>query len=55
MVRAGHDPAEAVAFWRRMTALERGRGVPGFLSTHPAGERRIEELERLVAAIRAGS
>ena len=53
MARAGHDPAEAIAFWQRMTTLERGRGTPGFLSTHPTGERRIEELERLVATTRA--
>ena len=34
MARAGYDPAEAVAFWRRMLALERGDRVPAFLSTH---------------------
>jgi metalloendopeptidase OMA1, mitochondrial len=55
MARVGHDPAEAIAFWQRMTGLERGSRVPGFLSTHPTGERRIEELKQLVATIRTGS
>jgi metalloendopeptidase OMA1, mitochondrial len=56
LARAGYDPAAAVAFWRRMAALERGGGrVPPFLATHPAGERRIEELEELLPAVRAGS
>lgn len=41
----------AVAFSRRMLALERGDRVPAFLSTHPAGQRRIEELERLLTSV----
>jgi predicted Zn-dependent protease len=55
LARAGYDPAAAVAFWRQMAALERGGRVPPSLATHPAGERRIEELERLLPAVRAGS
>jgi predicted Zn-dependent protease len=54
MARAGYDPAEAVAFWRRMLALERGDRVPAFLSTHPASEQRIAALEALLPAARAG-
>jgi predicted Zn-dependent protease len=49
MARAGYDPAASIAFWRRMLALERSSpGVPAFLSTHPAGERRIERLQELL-------
>ena len=48
MARAGYDPAESVAFWRRMLALEGESRVPAFLSTHPASERRIEALEALL-------
>ncbi len=52
MARAGYDPAESVAFWRRMLALEDDDRVPAFLSTHPASARRIEELERLLSKVR---
>lgn len=48
MARAGFDPAEAVAFWRRMLALEDGNRLPAFLSTHPASAQRIEALEALL-------
>ena len=48
MARAGYDPAQSVEFWRRMLALESGDRPPAFLSTHPASERRIEALERLL-------
>ena len=51
MARAGYDPAESVQFWRRMLALETADRVPAFLSTHPAGERRIEQLERLIPTV----
>jgi predicted Zn-dependent protease len=52
MARAGYDPAEAIAFWRRMLALERGDRAPAFLSTHPSSERRIAALEALLPAVR---
>jgi predicted Zn-dependent protease len=55
MARAGYDPAESVAFWRRMMALERESGIPAFLSTHPAGAQRIERLEELLPEVRAGA
>lgn len=44
MAKAGYDPARAVAFWRRMQR-QSGAEPPEFLSTHPANERRIEELQ----------
>lgn len=50
MASAGYDPAESVAFWRRMQALETGDRPPAFLSTHPASERRIAALEHLLEA-----
>jgi predicted Zn-dependent protease len=55
MARAGFDPNEAVAFWQRMASLERGNRVPAFLSTHPAGERRIEELKELLPTVQRGA
>lgn len=54
MAQAGYDPAASITFWRKMMALERDRGLPAFLSTHPAGERRIERLEELIPQVRAG-
>jgi predicted Zn-dependent protease len=42
MARAGYDPQEAVAFWRRFATL--GGGGPSFLSTHPASDDRAAAL-----------
>lgn len=47
MAKAGYDPHEAVAFWKRMTQAE-GKTPPEFLSTHPATDRRIRELEEWI-------
>jgi predicted Zn-dependent protease len=50
MARAGYDPREAIAFWKRFAAYNARRGgrPPEFLSTHPVDRRRIAELERLM-------
>jgi len=48
MAMAGYDPREAAAFWRRMAAQKQGASPPEFLSTHPADERRIRDIERLL-------
>jgi predicted Zn-dependent protease len=42
MAQAGFDPRAAVELWRNM---ERDGGGPEFLSTHPSGGTRIEELQ----------
>ncbi len=47
MARAGYDPREAANFWRRMSAGS-GGGPPEWLSTHPTGEHRIEQIESLL-------
>lgn len=48
MARAGFDPRESVGLWRNMIAESAG-GPPEFLSTHPSGERRIEDLQAHMA------
>jgi predicted Zn-dependent protease len=48
MARAGYDPREAVAFWKRMAAAAGGASPPEFLSTHPSNENRIAAIERLL-------
>lgn len=48
MAMAGYDPQEAAAFWQRMAASSGGKSTPEFLSTHPATETRIKNLQELV-------
>ncbi|MCL2758443.1 MAG: M48 family metallopeptidase [Alphaproteobacteria bacterium] len=48
MAIAGYDPAEAVAFWERMSALSRGGGGPAWLSTHPSHAGRIRNLQNSI-------
>ncbi len=44
MAKAGYDPHEAPAFWKRFSVLK--SSVPTFLSTHPAHEDRAQRLEK---------
>jgi len=52
MARAGYDPREALAFWKRMAeaSKEHGGGIPEFLSTHPVDSNRIRHLEKHMPA-----
>lgn len=43
--QAGYDPREAVRVWQRMSASSQGQ-PPEFLSTHPAHETRIANLQK---------
>jgi len=45
MAKAGYDPRKAVDFWRRMSQTS-GQKPPEFLSTHPAGQRRIRQIRK---------
>jgi predicted Zn-dependent protease len=47
MIRAGYDPASAVAFWERMNELSQN-ALPDFLSTHPSDEKRISQLKEMI-------
>lgn len=42
--RGGYRPEASVELWKKMLAAS-GNGGPGFLSTHPSGANRIQELE----------
>jgi len=43
--QAGYDPREAVRIWQRMMQASKGQ-PPEFLSTHPAHQTRIADLEK---------
>ncbi len=44
--RAGFKPEASVQLWKKMLgATGGGKGQPSFLSTHPSGNNRIQELE----------
>lgn len=47
MAKAGYDPRSAVALWERMNARG-GARPPEFLSTHPAPQSRIENIQSLI-------
>ncbi len=43
--RAGYDPRAGVTLWKKMMSANKG-APPQWLSTHPSGNNRIEEIER---------
>ncbi|XHS79412.1 M48 family metallopeptidase [Burkholderiaceae bacterium UC74_6] len=43
--RAGYDPKAGVTLWQKMGAAAKG-APPQWLSTHPAGATRIQDIER---------
>ena len=45
MARAGFDPHQAVAFWKRMLRASKGKEPPEFASDHPSTARRVEQVE----------
>ena len=48
MAMAGYDPHEAVTFWERMAAANQGSQPLELLSTHPANETRIKDIQKLI-------
>ncbi len=45
MSRAGYDPHEAEAFWKRMNAQAGSRQPPQYASDHPSNGVRIQQIE----------
>jgi len=49
MARAGYDPREAVAFWKRFAELDAQSGdTPWFLRTHPVSADRARKLQEIM-------
>jgi len=46
--RAGYDPQAAVSLWQKMARTSGNGGRFDFFSTHPAPDKRIENLRKLV-------
>jgi predicted Zn-dependent protease len=44
MARAGYDPHQALAFWKRMLRASKGKEPPEFLSDHPSDAHRVEHV-----------
>jgi metalloendopeptidase OMA1, mitochondrial len=45
MARAGYDPHQAVAFWKRMLRASKGKEPPEFASDHPSTAHRVKQVE----------
>lgn len=52
MAMAGYDPAEAVAFWSRMSNGS-SASVPEFMSTHPADANRIAYIKSILPEVKS--
>jgi metalloendopeptidase OMA1, mitochondrial len=44
MARAGYDPHQAEAFWKRMLRASKGKEPPEFASDHPSDKHRVERI-----------
>ncbi|GAB4170517.1 MAG: M48 family metallopeptidase [Rhodocyclaceae bacterium] len=54
MAKAGYDPVAARDLWVRMAQASRGQArPPQFLSTHPANEQRIRQIEQWLPEARS--
>ena len=49
--RAGYNPKGAITVWQKMLKATKDKSSLEFLSTHPSGETRIEQLTALMPAV----
>lgn len=52
MAMAGYEPEQAVDFWKRLAASQKGPSIPAFLSTHPTDEQRIKHIQSIMPEAR---
>ena len=50
--RGGYNPQASVSLWEKMGRAGGGAGGPNFLSTHPSGPQRIQQLQANVPKVR---
>lgn len=50
MARAGFDPRASLSLWQKMRRVGGTRG-PEFLSTHPSGATRLDDLRKLIPSV----
>ena len=48
--RSGFDPSAGITLWKKMMKANRG-GPPEWLSTHPSGDNRIEEMKKTLPKV----
>ncbi len=48
MSMAGYNPASAVSFWQRMASASSGSKPPEWMSTHPADNTRISQIQKVL-------
>ena len=48
---SGYDIRETVKIWERMKVSKKGKGTPGFLSTHPSPDNRIKSINTWINEI----
>jgi predicted Zn-dependent protease len=48
--RAGYDPGAGVSLWQKMLSANKG-APPEFISTHPAGDTRIKDIQAKLAKV----
>ena len=51
--RAGFDPDASVSLWQKMMNVKGSQGSTSFLSTHPAGPQRIQQLQANLPKVRS--
>ena len=49
--RGGYNPQAAVSLWEKMGQANGGANGPSFLSTHPSGPARIQQLQNNVPKV----